>query len=80
MNKQSFINVFKIRYSQNVSTRSKFEDSFFFNPLEQPLKNVSIGNSEAKTNLTTKYMLVFIRAVLQKLETSTGAIATGECF
>jgi hypothetical protein len=26
------------------------------------------------------YMLVFIRAALQKLETSTGAIATGECF
>jgi hypothetical protein len=26
-----------------------------FNPLEQPLKNVSIGNSEVKTNLTTKH-------------------------
>jgi hypothetical protein len=29
----------------------------FFNPLERPLKNVSIGNSEAKTNLTTKQSL-----------------------
>jgi hypothetical protein len=27
----------------------------FFNPLERPLKNFSIGNSEAKTNLTTKH-------------------------
>jgi hypothetical protein len=27
-----------------------------------------------------KYMLVFIRAVLRKEETSKGAEATGECF
>jgi hypothetical protein len=27
----------------------------FFSQLEQPLKNVSIENSEAKTNLTNKH-------------------------
>jgi hypothetical protein len=29
MNKQSYINVFKIRYSQNVSTHGRFNDRFF---------------------------------------------------
>jgi hypothetical protein len=37
-------------------------------------------NSKFNCNNVTMYMLVFIRAVLQKLETSTGAIAKGECF
>jgi hypothetical protein len=36
----------------------------FFYPLEQPLKNVSIGNSEAKTNLTTKHKVQLYNNIL----------------
>jgi hypothetical protein len=81
INKQSFINVFKIRirttklwYHTHELYITAFQSWFierrlslmilsiifylttvFFNPLEQPLKDVSIRkNSDAKTNLTTK--------------------------
>jgi hypothetical protein len=57
----------KIKRNKVLSTFSKFVilkmflnrvDSttvFFLNQLEQPWKNVSIGNSTVKTNLTTKH-------------------------